>query len=110
MPHADTNSWADEDAARIFVVDSWYSEDGPRGDRGESGHRLHVNKRWLDGFLERVSMSLIVRVTIDRQTESPYRTNTNNEEWLEYVDSYAQVLLYRPGHGWYDYHENHLTR
>jgi hypothetical protein len=109
-PHIETNSWTDAGAARVFIVDSWHSDDGPRDDRGEGGHRLHVDKLWLDGFLERHSMSLIVRVAIDRKTESPYRNNKNNEDWLEYVDSYAQILLYRPRKGWYDYGENHLAR
>ena len=109
-PQFETNSWTEAGAERIFAVDSWHSKDGPRDDRGEVGQRLYVNKLWLDGFLERHSMSLIVRVAIDRKTESPYRNNKKTEDWLEYVDSYAQILLYRPGKGWYDYGENHLAR
>jgi len=108
--HLASNSWIDRDAHPIFVVDSWHHEDGPRDDRGESGQRLAVDKNWLDEFLAKRSVSLVVEIGIDRKTKPSYQSAQHKEEWLEYVDSYTQILLYRPGRGWYDYQGHHLTR
>jgi len=109
-PHADTNSWIGADSQPVFVLDTWHNEDGPRDDRGESGQRLHVSKKWIDEFLGRHNMSLVVRVAIDRKNHSPYGRKKDNEDWLEYVDGYTQILLYRTGQGWYDYREHDLSR
>lgn len=109
-PHPGSNSWINRDAHPIFVVDSWHHEDGPRNDRGEGGQRLHVDKIWLDEFLGKHSMSLVVEIGIDRNSKPSYQSTKHNGEWLEYVDSYTQILLYRPGRGWCDYRGDSLTR
>ncbi|QNE36854.1 hypothetical protein [Leifsonia shinshuensis] len=107
---AESNSWADPQAFEVYDLQSWQHADDPRHDRGEEGHLLSVQKSWLDAFLSKRRLDLVVEVSIDRNQRSAYQSTRHSEEWLEYVESYTQLLLYRAHDGWYDYRGNYLAR